>query len=136
MAQDKERILPLNNSLEWLNPETYLPVLAPDLAKEYEAYFAVEDDTYGIADELSEIQFFAAGMVRYAGSPIRSDSMAINTYTGKLLINPATGEPFTLESVGIDRELCKGLTTGFEGRERQVAELTVAMYRVLHPKTD
>jgi len=114
----------------WLYMGDYLQVLAPDLFMQLMVYFKSEEDEPGIYDEIRKIQDFAHQMVRYAISPNPRDSMAIDI-EGEQLINPSTQRPFAIEDTDVPRERCIGSTTGVEGREQAVAQITVAIYRIL-----
>lgn len=115
---------------EWLDIENYLRVLAPDLYRKYQLqnnprYQGTED----IGSELLEIRKFSIQMVRYAIEP--SGSAAV-LFDNEELINPDTGKPFTIEDTGVSREECIGPTSGIDGREKQIAEITIAMYKKIH----
>lgn len=116
---------------EWLDIENYLRVLAPDLYRKYQLQNNPRyQGTKDIESELLEIRKFSIHMVRYAIEP--SDSAAILLNDNKTLINPDTKKPFTIEDTGISREKCIGPTSGIEGREKQIAEITIAMYKKIH----
>jgi len=126
----KERRLVGN---EWLNFDKMLSVLAPDLYQEHLREMQSDSDEPGVYDRLNIMKGFAVTMVRYASSSNPKDYEAKDLMNKEKLLNPRTGQPFTFSDLNtVSRSDCEGVTEGIYGREKQVAKITVELYRKVY----
>ncbi len=115
----QEKSNPNAKQIAWLNPFEYMPVLAPELVPELES---VEDEKLFRA--ITKLQGFAHWSVRYS-------MMMDLIHNSEMLVlnNLETGQGLIFADLGINIKDCWGDTTGVEGREQKVAELTMAIFR-------